>query len=257
MSDMSIGGSSSRIYGQIASGSALPTAAAGPAEMAIAEREETQATGLNVGADNMKSGVELSNVADGGLANITDSLQRMRELAIQASNDTLTDSDRSHIQDEIDQLKQGISDIANQTTYNTKNLLDGSNSNIKIATDSNPNSVTVNTGDATLEALGIKDFDVTKRDFNIDDIDKAIQSVNDTRSNIGAKTNALEHGINYNYNAAENTTSAQSRLEDLDIPKAVTDLKKKETLDTYQVMMQKMKQDNERAQSNQLFGNIG
>ena len=257
MSDMSIRGGGPGIYGQIASGSALPTAAAGPAELGIAEREETQATGLEVGAENMKSGIELSNVADGGLANITDSLQRMRELAIQAGNGTITDSDRSHIQDEIDELKQGIADIASQTTYNTKNLLDGTNSNIRIATDSNPNSVTVDTGDATLEKLGIKDFDVTKPDFNIDDIDKALQAVNDTRSSIGAKTNALEHGINYNYNAAENTTAAQSRLEDLDIPKAVTDLKKKETLDTYQVMMQRMKQDNERAQSAQLFGSIG
>lgn len=256
MSDMSISGGNSRIYGQIASGSALPTAAYGAAETAIAEKEESQVRGINAGTENMKSGVELSNVADGGLANITDSLQRMRELAIQASNGTMTDDDRAHIQDEIDELKQGISDIASQTTYNTKNLLDGSNSNIRIATDSNPNSVSLNTGDATLEALGIKDFDVTG-DFNIDDIDNALKTVSDTRSSIGAKTNALEYGINYNNNTAENTTAAQSRLEDLDIPKAVTDLKKKETLDTYQVMMQKMKQDNERSQSNQLFGTMG
>ena len=257
MSDMSISGSNSRIYGQIASGSALPTAAYGAAETAIAEREESQATGLNVGAENMKSGVELSNVADGGLANISDSLQRMRELAIQASNDTLTDTDRSSIQDEIDELKQGIADVASQTSYNTKNLLDGSNSNIRIATNDNPDSVSIDTGDATLDALGIKDFDVTSSDFNIQDIDNALQKVNDTRSAIGAKTNALESGINYNYNAAENTTAAQSRLEDLDIPRAVSDLKKKETLDTYQVMMQKMRQDNERSQSAQLFGSIG
>ena len=253
---MSISGGNSRIYGQIASGNALPTAAYGPAEKAIAEKEEAQATGLNVGAENMKSGIELSNVADGGLANITDSLQRMRELAVQAANGTMSDDDRAKIQDEVDELKKGISDIASQTQYNTKNILDGSNSNIKIATDSNPNSVTVNTGNATLKELGIEDFDVTK-DFNIEDIDKAIEKVDSTRSSIGAKTNALEYGINYNYNAAENTTAAQSRLEDLDIPRAVTELKKKETLDTYQVMMQKMRQDNERSQSNQLFGNMG
>ena len=257
MSDMSISGGNSRIYGQIASGSALPTAAYGAAETAISEREESQATGLNVGAENMKSGVELSNVADGGLSGIADSLQRMRELAVQAGNGTMTDEDRSHIQDEIDELKQGIADIASRTSYNTKNLLDGSNSNIRIATDSNANSVSVDTGDATLDALGIRDFDVTSGNFSVEDIDNALEKVSDTRSSIGAKTNALEYGINYNYNAAENTTAAQSRLEDLDIPKAVTELKKKETLDTYQVMMQKMRQDNERASSNQLFGNMG
>ena len=256
MSDMSISGGNSRIYGQIASGNALPTAAYGAAETAISEKEESQATGLNVGAENMKSGIELSNIADGALGEISDSLQRIRELAIQASNDTLTDDDKQHIQDEVDELKQGIADIASQANYNTKPLLDGSNSTFRIATDSNPGSVSVDTGDATLDALGIKELDVTG-DFNIDDIDQAIQAVDEKRSSIGAKTNALEHGIAYNYNAAENTTAAQSRLEDLDIPKAVTELKKKETLDTYQVMMQKMRQDNERSQSNQLFGSIG
>ncbi len=256
MSDMAIGGSP-QIYGRIATGNALPTAAFGPAEKAISERENVQATSLNVGAENMKSGIELSNVADGGLSNISDSIQRMRELAVQAGNGTMTDDDRAHIQDEIDELKKGIADIASQTSYNTKNLLDGSNSNIKIATDANPNSVTVNTGDATLEELGIKDFDVTKGDFDIADLDKALESVDKTRSNVGAKTNALEYGINYNYNAAENTTAAQSRLEDLDIGPAVTELRKKETLDTYQAMMQKMRQDNEQNQNNQLFGSVG
>ena len=255
MSDVSSVSSSSNIYGQIASGSALTSAADGAAELAIAEKEETQSTGLSVGADNMASGIDLSNIEDAALSSISDYLQRIRELAVQASNDLYSDTDKSAIQDEIEQLKQGISDVASQTTYNTKNLLDGSNSNIQIATDSNGNSTSVSGYDATLEALGIADFDVTG-DFDISTIDNALEAVTSTRSAIGAKTNALEYGINYNTNAALETTSAQSRLEDLDIAKAVSEKKKKETLEQYQLMMQRRRQDDEQTQSNRLFASI-
>lgn len=255
MSDVSSVSSSSNIYGQIASGSALTSAADGAAELAIAEKEETQSTGLSVGADNMASGIDLSNIEDAALSSISDYLQRIRELAVQASNDLYSDTEKSAIQDEIEQLKQGISDVASQTTYNTKNLLDGSNSNIQIATDSNGNSTSVSGYDATLEALGIADFDVTG-DFDISTIDNALEAVTSTRSAIGAKTNALEYGINYNTNAALETTSAQSRLEDLDIAKAVSEKKKKETLEQYQLMMQRRRQDDEQTQSNRLFASI-
>ena len=255
MSDVSSVSSSSNIYGQIASGSALTSAADGAAELAIAEKEETQSTGLSVGADNMASGIDLSNIEDAALSSISDYLQRIRELAVQASNDLYSDTEKSAIQDEIEQLKQGISDVASQTTYNTKNLLDGSNSNIQIATDSHGNSTSVSGYDATLEALGIADFDVTG-DFDISTIDNALEAVTSTRSAIGAKTNALEYGINYNTNAALETTSAQSRLEDLDIAKAVSEKKKKETLEQYQLMMQRRRQDDEQTQSNRLFASI-
>ncbi|MBO6215800.1 MAG: flagellin, partial [Lachnospiraceae bacterium] len=123
-------------YGKLASGKALQSAADGAAELAIATKQETVASGLSVGSDNMAAGRDLLNISDGALANITENLQRMRELALQAGNTATTmASDREKLQAEVDGLKQGIADIADQTQYNTKNLLDGSTGELNIATD--------------------------------------------------------------------------------------------------------------------------
>lgn len=231
-------------YGKLASGKALTSAADGAAELAIAEKEESQVTGYDVGANNAASAKDMLNVSDGALGSINDHLQRMRELALQATNGLLTDSDKANIQVEVDQLKQGIADIANNTSFNTQKLLDGSKTDWQLATDANGSETTVNTVNATLSELGIEDFDVTK-DFDLKTLDDALQKVSDSRAKIGAQTNGLEYTINYNKIASENTTAAASRLEDLDMGKAVSDMKKNELLDTYKLMMQKKKQEDE------------
>ena len=119
--------SGSSYYSQIASGVKLQSAADGASELAIAEKENAQINGLNMGQRNAEDGRSLLNVADGAMGGIADNLQRIRELAVQASNTAiLSDEDRQMIQDEVEQLKQGISDIANNTEFNKKNLLDGS-----------------------------------------------------------------------------------------------------------------------------------
>ena len=141
-------------YGKLARGKALQSAADGAAELAIATKQETVASGLSVGSDNMAAGRDLLNISDGALANITENLQRMRELALQASNTaTTTESDREKLQAEVDGLKQGIADIADQTQYNTKNLLDGSMGELNIATDDQGHGEKLTTGNATLQAL--------------------------------------------------------------------------------------------------------
>lgn len=232
-------------YGKFASGKAIQSAADGAAELAIIQKEDSQARGLAVGADNIATTKDMLNVADGAASGITDYLQRMRELAVQASNTaTMTASDRSKIQAEVEQLKQGISDIATQTTFNTKPLLDGTNTEFNVATDSNGNGMTVQMPNTMLQELGIEDFDVTG-DFSISDIDKALEKVNAGRSKIGAQSNALEYAYNYNTNARLNTIGAKSRLEDLDIPEAISDLKKKQLLQEYSMHMQRKRMEDE------------
>lgn len=232
-------------YGKFASGKAIQSAADGAAELSIIQKEDSQARGLDVGANNIATTKDMLNVADGAAAGITDYLQRIRELAVQASNTAaMTDSDRANIQMEVDQLKQGISDIATQTTFNTKPLLDGSNTEFNVATDSNGNGMTVNTPNAMLEELGIADFDVTG-DFNIADIDKAIEKISAGRSQMGAQSNALEYAYNYSTNARLNTIGAKSRLEDLDIPEAISDMKKNQLLEEYSMHMQRKRMEDE------------
>lgn len=233
------GSASYRDYGNFASGKKINSAADGAAELSIIQKENAQIKGQKAGENNIGSAKDMLNVAEGAMSGITDQLQRMRELALQASNTgIMSDSDRANIQKEIDQLKQGISDIASQTTYNTKNLLDGSSSGFQIATDANGGSMVVNTGDATLQQLGIANFDVTGN-FDIKDIDNALKMVTESRSSMGAQSNALEYAYNNSANARLNHTAAKSRLEDLDIPQAISELKKKQTLQEYSMFMQK------------------
>ena len=246
-------GSSYTSYGNLASGNKLQSAADGAAELTIAEQQNTQITGYQVGANNMQSGKEVLNISDAAMGSVNDYLQRIRELALQASNTaTVSDSDRQGIQNEIDQMKQGISDIASQTQYNTQNLLDGTNTGFQMATDGNGSSTTAQTGNATLDALGITDFDVTG-EFDLQAIDDALTKVSESRSSMGAKSNALDYAMNYNALAAENLTGANSRLEDLDYPQAISEQKKKETLQTYTLMMQRKQQENQNNQISRLF----
>lgn len=239
--------SSYSLYGQIASGNRLPSAANGASELAISEKQNVQITGYNTGSNNLKSGKDVLNITDAALSGVSDYLQRIRELALQASNTaTVSDSDRKNIQKEVDQLKQGIQDIAKQTQYNTLNLLDGSSGKgLQLASDSNANSVTINNSvNSTLDALGIADFDVTKN-FNLRDIDNALNLVSSNRSQGGAQSNRLDHAISYNAYASFNATAARSRLADTDYPQAISELKKQQTLQTYSLMMQKKKMEAE------------
>ncbi len=226
-------------YGKLASGKRLQSASDGAAELAIATKINSQVNGYDVGTRNMQSGKELINVADGALGGVNDYLQRIRELALQASNSAIySNDDLAGIQQEIEQMKQGINDIASQTQYNAQNILDGSKTSFQIAANGNGSSVTVNTASSLLKELGIADFDVTK-DFNLDAIDQALTKVSGNRSSMGAQSNALDYAMSYNANASYNLVGAQSRLEDLDYPKAVSEQKKKETLQLYSLMMQK------------------
>lgn len=232
-------------YGQIASGKKIQTAANGAAEMSIIQKQDAQARGYQAGSGNIKSGQAMINIADGAMGSITDSLQRMRELALQAANTAVvTDSDRANIQKEIDQLKQGIADVAGTTNYNTKPLLDGSNGNMHIATDGSGGEKTVSGANATLEALGIADFDVTG-DFDLNVLDNALAKVSGSRSEMGAQYNALDYAYNNNAVSFVNSTAGKGRLEDLDIGEAVSELKKNQTLQDYMTYMQKKKMEEE------------
>lgn len=238
--------SGSSYYSQIASGVKLQSAADGASELAIAEKENAQINGLNMGQRNAEDGKSLLNVADGAMGGIADNLQRIRELAVQASNTAiLSDEDRQMIQDEVEQLKQGISDIANNTEFNKKKLLDGSYGDGYIASGPNGSGMTLDIGDSTLKALGIEDFDVTG-DFSIQTIDDALSKVSSNRSVIGAQSNALDYTISYNSQASINLTSAVSKLEDADIAKVASELNKQKLLQSYQLMMQKKQQEQER-----------
>ena len=237
--------SQNNMYSQIASGRRINSAADDAAGLTIARKMNSQETGLNVGSDNAKDGVGLLNIADGALGQITDSLQRIYELGVKAGSGLNTGEELGAIQSEIDQLKSDIEGVAKGTEFNTMKILDGSMADIDLATKPDGTGQKIQMVSSTLADLGIEDFDVTKKGFDLSKITDAIDKVSKSRSSMGAQTNALESAIRYNDYAAENTLSSRSRLEDLDMAKAVSDLKKQQTLNQYQIMMQKRREQEE------------
>lgn len=236
---MSIGkiNNSNRIYEQLSSMKKINKAADNAAGLAIVQGMLTQTKGYDMGTRNAQDGQNLLKTAEGGLSGIHDSLQRIRELSVQASNSIYSDTERSYIQDEISQLKQSINDSAKNTQFNTKKLLDGSQADLNLATNPDGTGMKIQLESSTLESLGIADYDVTDGSFDISDIDKAIEMVSSQRSSIGASSNALDSTIAYNKLASENLTSASSKIEDLDAEAAISDMKKQEVLDQYKMFV--------------------
>lgn len=239
-------------YRQLSSGKRINSAADDAAGLAIAQKMLTQSNGYDVGWRNAATSQDMLNVAEGGLSKITDSLQRIRELSIQASNTAVYgDDDRESMQQEIDQLKDYISDAAKNTQFNTMNLLDGTMGSSHVASSPDGSGMDIKMPNAVLESLGISDYDVTGN-FDISTIDDAIEKVSSARSELGASYNRLGYTMNYNSYASYNVTASRSRIEDLDYASAVSDMKKNSLLQEYRIMMQK-KQQEEHGRFVQLF----
>ncbi|MBD5520074.1 MAG: flagellin [Lachnospiraceae bacterium] len=246
MSNMSISGRGLfNAYSHLSSGKRINSAADDASGLAIAKRLQREETGLNVGAQNAKAGIGVLNVADGALSGVSDYLQRIRELAIKSMNGLASDSDKQIYQNEINQLKEGIQSLAKDTSLNEQTLLDGSMADMNLATNPSGGGMKIQMANSTLEALGIADLDVTSKDFNLDSINKALDMVSSQRSSLGASTNRLEHTYNYNMSSSLSQLSSRSRLEDLDISKAVSEKQKQSLLYEYSIMMQKKRQEHD------------
>lgn len=240
---MKISPVNNNIYGQIASGNRLTSAAVSPADLKISEKMQSQVGGLNQGSSNIRDGISALNISDGALSGITDNLQRVHELSIKASNGLLSSSDKKAIQAEITSLFDDIDKIANGTQFNEKKLLNNENG-IDIASNPDGTGVTLSNSNSTIKALGLEGYNV-EGNFDISRITDALSRVSSSRSRLGAETNGLEHSFNINNIAAENVLSSKSKIADLDIPKAISDQKKQELLNTFQIMMQRRQQENE------------
>lgn len=232
-------------YGRIASGKRINRAADDATGMAIANKLRAIAKGTNVALDNTREGINVTKIADGGYDSIMDRLQSIRELAVKAMNGTNSASDRQIIQDEIDQQMQGIDEAARNTVYNEMKLLDGSYASMEIASNPTGKGSEIKLGSARLDAIGISGLDVTSGNIDIDMIDRAMEKVSADRSKLGAQANGLASRERSNQIAYENMIAAQSRIEDLDMAKGISDLRKDETLQSVQLAMFKRQREQE------------
>jgi flagellin len=235
---MRIDNSIQNSYQSLSSGKRINSAADDAAGLAISQKLQAQSNGLEQASNNGLSMNDLANTADGALNSMGDSLQRIRELAVQASNGILAGGDKQAIQSEIDELKQSINETAKNTQFNTQKILDGTFTNKNIAVNTQGSGMQMNIRDTTLATLGIQNFDVTGN-FDISDIDNAISKVSDARSDIGATSNAIKSAVSANDIEQINTEAADSRIEDADIAAQATQLNTLKILDQYKMYAQK------------------
>jgi flagellin len=217
------------------------------ASLAISQKLQAQINGYNKGAENAAVGQNLLYTAGGGVESIESDLQRIRELAVGASNGTLTSNDKAAIQVEIDQLVQNIDDTVANTTFNEQALLDGTFTGKTVGTNSDGNGLTINLPDLSSEALGIQDFDVTG-EFSIDDIDNALSTIDAANANIGTITNSLDRIQSVNETASLNLASANSQMIDLELPLAITAMNTQQILQQYNMFAQKQEEKEDKNQ---------
>ncbi|MCL6471339.1 MAG: flagellin FliC [Firmicutes bacterium] len=209
---------------RLSSGLRINRAADDAAGLSISEKLRGQVNGLRRATANAQDAISLIQVAEGSLNETHSILQRIRELAVQAANDTLGSQERDSIQQEIDSLLEEIDRIASTTTYGGgMKLLDGTQSatalNFQIGANSGQ-SIAVTIAEATVSALSISGVSITSHTLAsqaIVSIDAAINTISTQRSKLGAIQNRLEHTIaNLGVNA-ENVAAAESRIRDADV----------------------------------------
>ncbi|SHO48756.1 flagellin N-terminal helical domain-containing protein [Anaerocolumna xylanovorans] len=212
---------------KLSSGYRINRAGDDAAGLSISEKMRGQIRGLEQASTNAQDGISLIQTAEGALNETHSILQRMRELTVQASNDTNVSTDRDAIKEELGQLTSEITRISEQTEFNKQKLLSGSFSttglNLQVgANGSQSISFNISKMDATTLAVNAVSASVdtyANATAQLSVIDKAISDVSNQRSTMGAMQNRLEHTIANADNTAENLQSAESRIRDVDMAK--------------------------------------
>ncbi|SCW58576.1 flagellin [Paenibacillus tianmuensis] len=206
---------------KLSSGYRINRAADDAAGLSISEKMRSQIKSLDQAKRNTQDGVSLVQTAEGAMSEVSDMLTRMKELATQAANGTYNSTDISAINNEYTKLTGAISDIAKNTKFNGISLLDSGATDVDIQTGVDSGvKVTVKLGGIKLDTLAIGTItDQTTAKAELGKIDKAIESVNTSRSELGATQNQLEHVFNNLGATAENLQGAESRIRDTDMAK--------------------------------------
>ena len=214
---------------RLSSGLRINSAKDDAAGLAIAERMNAQVRGMNVAIRNSNDGISLSQTAEGALSKVGDSLQRMRELAVQARNSTNSDDDKDSLNKEFAELQSEITRVLGGTAFNGKKVLgaDATALNFQVgANTTSDDTITVTTSDMTADSsITAVTVNTTVIDNTatagaiatvIDNIDTALDTVNNTRATFGATQSRFDAVISNLQQSVENQSAARSRIMDAD-----------------------------------------
>ena len=216
----------SRSTEKLSSGYRINRASDDAAGLSISEKMRGQIRGLKQASTNAQDGQSLIQTAEGALNEIHSVLQRMRELTVQAKNDTYLNEDREKIKTEVNQLQSEITRIATQTQFNKMNLLTGSYSAKQFQVGANDGqTIGLSIDKMTASALGVDGIATAIGAASagasvgtiISTIDDAITTVSTKRSDLGAISNRLDHTIANADNMAENLQSSESKIRDVNM----------------------------------------
>lgn len=211
-------------YRRLSTGLRIASAADDAAGLAISERFRAQIRSTNQAVRNAQDGISLTQTGEGALNEVSSILIRMRELSIQAANATVSAQDKDTLNQEFTDLINEIDRIAQSTTFNGVNLLDGSASalSFQVGTGivSGIDTISVPTSNVLSTTLGLGTVDIGSTGnvaFAIGSIDTAINTVSGIRGSFGAAQNRLNTTIANLRIQAENLSAAESRIRDVDV----------------------------------------
>jgi flagellin len=214
-------------FARLSSGLRISSAADDAAGLGISERMRSQIRSYGTAGRNAQDGISMVQTAEGALNEVSSLLGRMRELAVQASNGTLSTADRTTINTEFQAIDDEINRVGGQTEFNGISLLNAaSTTSIQVGIDANQ-TIDVVTADMQSAALSIDTLDTTSSanaNAAITALDAAIDSVSTQRGTFGSSINRLQSAHNSIMNAHENLSAAESRIRDVDVAFETADL---------------------------------
>jgi flagellin len=219
----------SKTMEQLSTGKRINSASDDAAGLAISNKMTSQIKGLNQAVRNANDGISMLQTAEGATQEITNMLQRMRELAVQSANDTYDDADRTALADEVGDLEAEITRIATNTKWNGMSVLASETTkNLQVGIENDTDStIEITLQDMTASTLNVSGLDLsshTAAQGVLDAVDTAIATVDSFRSDLGAKINRLNYAADNMSNVSLNTSASRSRIQDTDYAQATTEL---------------------------------
>ena len=224
---------------KLSSGERITKAADDAAGLAISENLRAQIRGMRQAKRNANDAISLIQTAEGGLNEISNIVIRLRELSVQAANDTLGSEERKFSDIEFQNLKEEIDRISRSSEFNGIKLLDGSGGRLEfqVGTHNDPiNDRLVYDGtgsDATITTLGLSAESVSSKEgaqISLEKLDNALVQINGVRANMGALQNRLSSTVNNLGISEENLSAAKSRIRDVDVASETAELAKNNIL---------------------------
>ncbi|MCW8107589.1 flagellin [Alteromonas ponticola] len=223
-------------FERLSSGFRINSAADDAAGLQISDRMTTQVQGLNMAVRNANDAISLSQTAEGALDETTNTLQRIRQLAIQSQNGINSDADRGALQKEVAALKTEMSRIASDTQFNGVNILNGSYSaDFQVGANSGQTIKVelTQTGGFGASGLNVGGLDISTSAgaaAALTSIDAAISTIGGARADLGALQNRFQSTIRNLSNVAENISAARSRIKDTDFASETAELTRNQIL---------------------------